>query len=736
MHDKDVPSIVSALDALHKKVEDTGKLNGATTKDIEAQWRHLFDAIKQQFPEMSKLLTDYDAIQRKIGESDAFQKLADAVGGPISSVIKGALKGLGDYSKETLQRVTEFASGIEDIVGSMPGKIGDSLRKAQSEIEHWITFINGILKVLHGIWESVPASIDKAIESIVGLFQKSSKTISDTVGKSQDAIQKAAKKASQDTAQMGDDSTDAGGKISSAFGVAAAAVGGFITGLTTAAATGSKAIGALVGGIQGALSGFAAGGPIGAVIGGIGGILGGLFGGGKSAAQKEKERLDLERLKQDVQKGAQDVMQAALDTVQKALDTFEKLADFSKTPKRIIDVFFKELTNVVQHFIALSKIWNVQMIDAAKVFAEGIGPILEAIGAGVTAFEALSQFTGVPDKAILLFGAALQRSVETFITISDAFEVSAVKQARKFATRASDIVNTIGLGIDAFLKLNDYHGISPAIFDLFSHDLELAVNKMIEVSDDISNRFLKQAQRFSDKALSIVQLIKEGVDSFKGINDYKSVKPEIFDSFLSDLKLAVVKMQLVVNELDTEMLSMASAFAQKSMSIFAAIKAGVEAFAMLRDYKALPAEVLSQFLADFNIAIGLLRDSLALALEGEDLAAKFLDAVTKIADYLVKAGQTLTTLGGTAAQAAQTALVAGAAAGFVATSAAGAGATSSYFAPSTSSQSSTVSYGGSTTHISEGPIYLQVDMSRIAEVEDLVAIVHEARQKRRARKAA
>jgi len=728
-----IPNIVSALDSLHKKVEETGRLNGLTTKQIEAQWRQLFDAAKQQFPEMTKLLEDYDAIQRKIGETDAFQKLADAVGGPIANVIKGALKGLGDYSKETLEKIGEFASGIQDIVGSMPGKIGDSLRKVQSEIERWVTFINGVLKVLHGIWNSVPESIEKAVESIISIFQKSTKTIADTATTSQDAIQKAAKKASAETEGMASSVEGSTSKMGKAFAVAASAVGAFVTGLATANATGSKLIGSLTGGLQGAMSGFAAGGPIGAVIGGIGGILGGLFGGGKSAAQKQKEKLELERLKQDVQKGAQEVMQAAFDTMQKALETFEKLADFTKTPRRLISLFFAQMQTVIKHFIALAAVWSVQMLDAAKRFAESIGPVLETIGVGVEAFEKLSFFTGVPDKALVLFFVALERTLALFNDISDNWTRKALRIARRFAGQASDIVTTIGTGVEAFLRLNDYKGISAEIFDLFARDLEFAVNRMIEVSDNISNRFLKQAQRFSDRTLSIVALIKEGVDAFQGINDYKAISAEIFDQFLADLRMAVEKMQIVVGAIDTEMLSMASAFAQKSMSIFAAIKAGVEAFTALRDYKAIPAEILNQFLDDFKNAIALLKETLAVALEGEELAAKFQEAALKIADSLTKAGQTLAGIGGSAARATTAVVAVGAA---TVMGVASAGSASTFTPAALTTQTTSIVYGSTTTHIEEGPIYLQVDMRRIKDVEDLIDIMNEARQKRRARKVA
>jgi len=64
------------------------------------------------------------------------------------------------------------------------------------------------------------------------------------------------------------------------------------------------------------------------------------------------------------------------------------------------------------------------------------------------------------------------------------------------------------------------------------------------------------------------------------------------------------------------------------------------------------------------------------------------------------------------------------------------GASASTLTPVSTTHSSSITYGGSTTNIDEGPIYLQVDMSKIGQVEDLIAIVQEARQRRRAQRVA
>lgn len=656
--------------------------------------------------------------------SDGLNKLP----GALDSVVNKLLDALGKLDPALRAKFKGAASGVLEIVGALPGQIGEKLRAATSTVLDWVDRIDQILRGLHKIFKQVPDGLGEVFEKLGGLFKKSTKTISDAAKVTQQDIDRMGETGSKSIGGLANTTEESSGKMSKAFGVATSALGAFVSGMATASATGSKLLGSLTGGLQGALSGFAAGGPVGAIIGGIGGILGGLF-GGKSAAQKQKEKLELERLKQDVQKGAQEVMQAAFETMQKALETFEKLADFTKVPRTLIGVFFRQMKVVITEFVALSKGWSVSMLDAAKRFAESIGPVLEAIGVGVEAFEKLSVFHGVPDKAIAAFGVALERAVALFIQIADRFENRAEKQAKKFAKRALEIVAVIGEGVSAFTALGDYKGIAVEVFDLFAKDLELAVNKMIVIADDINKRLLKQAARFAERAIAIVSVIREGVEAFKGINGYRSVAVEVFDQFLADLKLAVVKMQQVVDEIDTTMMAMASDFSQKSLAVFAAIKAGVEAFTLLRDYKAIPAEALDSVIADFKLAVKLLSDVLGLAVEGEALANAFRDAALKIAAALSDAGKALSGLTSQATQAA----TAGVATAVVATAAtvSGAALTTQSLPAGASGKA-----GGSTTYITTetyGDINLNVNPENLRNIQDLLDMVDQARHQLRAR---
>lgn len=598
-------SLLTLRDAFKSTVEQFSTLADELGKTGDEKIAFVTEKIKAKLGELppefkdtgDKILSEWQTAQHKlIAENDKttttfreqFDRLSGLIGDGFADAIGRILQGLGKLNIEALARFNDTAEGILTIVGNLPGGIGERLRRATNTVIDFVNRVDAILRGLHKIFKQIPDGLGEALEKFTGIFKKTSTAVTQTT----DSISKQAKEAatgvSKSTGEMAKSSEEAGAGISKAFGVAMSAVGAFTSGLATAAATGSKALGSLMGGLQGAMSGFATGGPVGAIIGGVAGVLGGLF-GGKSAAQKEKERLELERLKQDVQKGAQEVMQTALDTIEKALAVFDKLGDFSKTPRRVIEKFFAQLKLVADLFVQLSKGWTVSMLDHAKAFGESLVPILAAIGAGVEAFEKLSLFSGVPSRAFSAFGSALDSAVGLFIRLAESFEAKAVKAAKKFANRATDIVNAIGSGVAAFTALSVFGGVPAESFETFNKALELAVIQLGRLAADIPNRLEKEAARFASRASEVVSVISNAVSAFAALVNIQPVSASAFDTLKTALAQAVSKLAEIANEIAGEMLVEAQSFATKAGAIIQLVGAAVQSFGGLADFtKSIP----------------------------------------------------------------------------------------------------------------------------------------------------
>jgi hypothetical protein len=278
-----------------------------------------------------------------------------------------------------------WAASIFGVLDTIPGKFGDMARKVESTINTWVSFFDKILGLLSKFNSSIPSSIGDAIGKIVGIFKGGAKQSKDALGQLLDEISVVGIGASGGTAKVSNAVGSMTQKVSGYLKDAGAAFAGFAEGMSISMATGSKVIGAFAGAAMGALQGFLVGGPIGAIIGGIGGLLGGLLGGGKTAAQKEQERLNNEKLKADIAASAQATMNAALEGFQKALAFLDSLDQFTAPRKAKFQQFWKAMSRLMDGFVELAKKWQGENLEKDKAIAEAIGAVAQGIAAAPAA---------------------------------------------------------------------------------------------------------------------------------------------------------------------------------------------------------------------------------------------------------------------------------------------------------------------------------------------------------------
>src|SRR5215813_3388852 len=524
------------------------------------------------------------------------EHLRDSIGKPLGELVTQITVNFAKFIDKSLAAVSDWAGKIGAVIQTMPGKFGDAARGVLRSVNDWIAFANSILAVLNKVFgSSIPDSLAGMLTKIVNIFHKAKDTQKESID---DMLANY-----EDWAVKGTDSANkAATGISGAVGKIAGALSGLgliISGMHQ---------GGLGGGLQGALGGLMTGaifGPIGAIVGGIGGFFAGLF-GHKSSAQKqaeqnqlEEQRLQLEKMKQDLQKGAQEVVQTALETMQKAMETLEKLADFTKVPRATIKAFFKNLNQILAEFIDLAGKWGKDLLDKAKTFAEDMQPGIAMIGTAVESLTAMGAFIAPARSTVQQFFQSLSDVVDFFGQLAEETPNKLEKHIKKFANRIGGAIELIGPAVEGFA-------------------------------------------RFADRAGAVANLIKTAVDALSGVTAFQSVPAEAFDTLFAAIKTAIQKMQDLAANLDTDMLTRAEAIATKSMAVFSAIKAGVEALSALRDYKGVADTAIQALVDDFAKAIQLLNMLLNSAIEFEDLAMKFEDHINKGAAAFSRALSTFT----------------------------------------------------------------------------------------------
>jgi hypothetical protein len=265
----------------------------------------------------------------------------------------------------------------------------------------------------------------------------------------------------------------------------------------------------------------------------------GLFGHGKSAAQKAEEERQKKQMAMDMEKQAIDITSAAIDSMHKALDMFKALADHVDVPRAAIKSFFATLEKVTKEFLSLAGKFAKDNMEAAKVFAESMGPVIDLMGGALQAFEGLRFYIGIPEKAITALADDIGRAAELMGKLAADIEANVVKKAMKFSKQMNFVVEMIGGAVEAFVKLQDYKGVAVYVMGWFFQDLQTATDMMGEVADNISRNMLNKAKTYAERIGVIVQAIGASVTALTSLKTYESVPQAAFDALGQDILSAL-----------------------------------------------------------------------------------------------------------------------------------------------------------------------------------------------------
>lgn len=641
---------------------DLGRLTADASPKVKAFVQELLGELIQGYAKAGAFTKEW--IQQTGVNFGELQKRINDLGPAIGSALEGLFNEIRKHTQKTdeelgkqLAKWVGWSEDITGIIGAMPGKFGEAGRKILQSVNDWANFANKVLGILNKLNSDIPATLGDLIGKMVGMFKGGLQDVTKLTGKSADLINTALDGLGFSAPKAGAKVTSAIGKmgdgVKTAFAGMAGAAASFTAALEVTSATGSKTAGIVTSLFTSTLAGIQAGmafGPVGgAIVGGvslIGGIIGSIF-GGKSAHQKamealeeQKAQLEIDKLKADVAKVTQEVMQAGMKTIQDALETLDKLADFSPVTKAIIRKFFAQLQKLVAGLIEVSKQFSGDLLNMVKAFAENVGPGIELMGRALEVFDKLLTFIPPAEAVIQAFGRGLGLIVALLIDLSDDFEKSALKHARKFANLITDAVSLVGVALTSFKDLNAYQSVMPETLRTFGADVEAAIALMIQIAERMDVGGMKAAARFAERAAAILQMIATGVGAFKDLVTYATIKA-VIQAFGDDLELAITVMEAISQRMDGDFLGRAVSFSAASQAVSEAIKAGVEALKAVGELKAVPQEAFGAFLDGFTKAMQLTESLIGRANNFRVLAKVFKDSLTAGAADLIAGAQAL-----------------------------------------------------------------------------------------------
>lgn len=511
----------------------------------EALDRSLLDILKIQTDSQdARKAADakYQEAIRKQGEEnnkkyqDMMRGHYNDLRGAVGEGLADILAEIGKFAGVSLGRMTEVTTGIVDVIGGMPGKIGDKLRGVTNKVLDFINGIDRMMKGLHKIFDSIPNGLGGVLDKIIGTTKAKipdiGKAIDDAFGK----VQNSAKKG-----MAGFIDTIKGG-----LGFATGLFGSFATGLGVANSTGSKTQGAIMGGLTGALSGAAtgaawgaAGGPIGAGVGaaiGAGvGIIGGLFGGGKSKEQKAAEEAAKQKAGLDMQKLAADIMSSQMEGLKKGLELLEGLKTFSEVPKKAIKRFFNEIELIITLFAEMAKKFKADSIEASKAVSEMMGDSFGALLTGADLINAIKGVASISDQNIADFISTTVKVAEKWGEAASAIEMQTAKFAGKISDKLKTSFEFLSTAIEVINAIPEKVKVNPFSVDALFLAIQNIVQKMKALSEAERGLELNKANSSAGMFSTILTPLKDIIETLTAFSTYKAFADSTLDTITADL---------------------------------------------------------------------------------------------------------------------------------------------------------------------------------------------------------
>lgn len=599
------PPMTAHISDLHIVSDSEKQVESVTTAMLNAigfaePWARAATAIKLHNDALAQLKSEYDDAARRIPES--WNIVIRAITG--NQITSGLLK------------TTEAFVGFEQVVANLPGKFGDALRNTANDFQRWFATINGILHTLHQVFAGIPDGLTGAISQIVAIFKGGASqidTISSGIGgliiKNLTPSQKLVETALDDMI---------GPVVTKAAEVGKGIAGGIGEGFR-------KNIGGIIAAITTAVV-----------------LLVSLF--HKSALQKAQEAAALQKAKDDITLSQQAALQAIEATKQAVLESAGKIRDllesirfYSAVPKDAFRAFFKDLSKVMDTFAEMAKAWLGDASGKIKVLAEDMKLVTDAIAAAPTALIAIGKYLGIPETSIIRFFDDLGKLLDRFDVLTQSFTKATLKHIRKFADLMKPSVELFAATVSSITGMFDIKEIPAANFDILQNALKEIVIRIGQVSDFFEKQLLKQIGFFGQTIAPVVDLWKSAIDAIKSMVDVPVPTAADFTNLFNSIKSALMMMSDLATNLDTEMLLKAQSIADISLSIFAAIKAAVDALAGLRAYADIPSETFAALVDDFGQAIQMMLDLNALSVRFIGIAALFEQNIQAGADHLKNA---------------------------------------------------------------------------------------------------
>lgn len=357
---------------------------------------------------------------------------------------------------------------------------------------------------------------------------------------------------------------------------------------------------------------------------------------------EEAQKLQLEQVKQQLARGYQELQQAVLETASRASALLESIIGRARVPVSEIKGFVKDMTRLLRMLVKELATIPKEVTEEIRVIAENLGPAADLMAAMPEVFDGINQHMPMAEsqarlyindwalltnligelaeetpnkleKQIKKFSDRLMPAAELLITVSEGMQavfktrpVSAaqfqnwatsidiviveigkleekfdrygVRKAAVFAEQATKTFTLLTEGSAAINSVGDIAIITASDLAPFSSGINLIITTVADLSRTVNSQLVADAQRFSQGAGASVTFMLETAQGFQELKDIETVIPDTLRSVGEGIKLAIVILAQVANEVDQEMRDDAEQLSVSIGSVFTVITSAAQAF--------------------------------------------------------------------------------------------------------------------------------------------------------------
>lgn len=286
---------------------------------------------------------------------------------------------------------------------------------------------------------------------------------------------------------------------------------------------------------------------------------------------------------------------ALIAVIEPAVTGFEALSTFVRPVPGLIQTFTDVLAWLVARFIAAGRWLQGPGLSAAVTFADAAGTITGILGTAVEGFGALAAFAKPAPGLIQAFTDVVAWLVARFALAGTWLQSQGMPAAVAFADAAAAIVGLVAPAITGFTQLATFVRPVPGLIQTFTDVVAWLVARFIAAGTWLQSQGLAAAVAFADAAGTIIGLIGGGVEAFAKLATFQAIPQSAILAFGQALQGTIALLMTVAHTWEQGAVEAVAVFSEAAATAIGVIGAGVDGFVKLADFEGVPEAAIAAF---------------------------------------------------------------------------------------------------------------------------------------------